>query len=174
MDPPGAMRTPSHASDQSPSAQRLWLRWGTVVLAADLVIHNGTGLLVNDWEGWGVAAGTFVFVLVTGLVIVGLTFGLLVRWGLKPSPPGGRNRAALAALLTGIASLAAYAIFFTWAPVLIAPAALLLARQGLRTADKRAERAIALTGGALGLVSLAFFVFLLVVVVATGDYPFGL
>ena len=173
MDLAGAMRTPSNASDQSPSARRLWLRWGAVVLAADLVIHNGTGLLVNDWEGWGVAAGTFVFVLVTGLVIVGLTFGLLVRWCLKPSPPG-RNRAALAALLTGIASLAAYAIFFTWAPVLIAPAALLLARQGLRTADKPAGRAIALTGGALGLASLAFFGFLLVVVVATGDYPFGL
>jgi hypothetical protein len=168
------MGTPSHASDQSPSARRLWLRWGAVVLAADLVIHNGTGLLVNDWEGWSVAAGTFVFILVTGLVIVGLTFGLVVPWGLKPSPPGGRNRGALAALVTGIASLAAYAIFFTWAPVLIAPAALLLARNGLRTADNRAGRAIAMTGGALGLVSLAFCVVLLVVVVATGDYPLGL
>ena len=78
------------------------------MLAADLVIHFGVGLLVNDWEGWVVAAGTFLFVLGTGLVIVGLTFGLLVRLALKPSP-GGHNRAALAAPLTGVASLAATA-----------------------------------------------------------------
>jgi hypothetical protein len=119
----------------------LWLRWAAAVLAADLVIHFGVGLLVNDWEGWAVAAGTFLFVLVTGLVIVGLTFGLLVRWALKPSP-GGRNRAALAALPTGVASLAAYAIFFTWAPVLIAPAALLLAWEGLRAAGGAGRTAI--------------------------------
>ena len=87
---------------------RLWLRWAAAVLAADLVIHFGVGLLVNDWEGWVVAAGTFLFVLGTGLVIVGLTFGLLVRLALKPSP-GGHNRAALAAPLTGVASLAATA-----------------------------------------------------------------
>jgi|SRR5215216_2237385 len=151
----------------------LWLRWAAVVLAADLVIHFGGGLRVNDWEGWKVAAGNFLFVLITGLVIVGLTFGLLVRWALKPSP-GDRNRAALAALPTGIASLAAYAIFFTWAPVLIAPAALLLAREGLRAAAERGGRGYALAGGALALVSVAFFLFLLVVSFATGSYPFGL
>jgi hypothetical protein len=151
---------------------RLWLHWAVAVLAADLVIHFGVGLLVNDWEGWAVAAGTFLFVLVTGLVIVGLTFGLLVRWALKPSP-GGRNRAALAALPTGVASLAAYAIFFTWAPVLIAPAALLLAWEGLRAVGERAGRRYALAGGALAVVSVAFFLFLLVVLFATGSYPFG-
>ncbi len=109
------------------------------MLAADLVIHFGVGLLVNNWEAWAVAADTFLFVLGTGLVIVGLTFGLLLRWALKPSP-GGHNRAAFAAPLTGVASLAAYGIFFTWAPVLSAPAALLLAREGLRAAAERRGR----------------------------------
>ena len=52
-------------------SDRLWLRWAVAVLAADLVIHLGMGLLVNDLEGWAVAAGTFLFVLVSGLLIVG-------------------------------------------------------------------------------------------------------
>ena len=162
-----AAKEPSHID------RRLWLRWATAVLAADLIVHNGIGMLVNDWEGWGTAAELFVFVLVTGLVIVGLTFGLLVRWGLKPSPRK-RNRAALAALAAGIASVAAYAIFFTWGPVLIPPAALVLTREGLRAADERGGRKYALIGGALALSSLAFFLFLLLVLLVTGNYPFGL
>ena len=118
-------------------------------------------------------AGIFVFVLITGLVIVGLTFGLLVRWGLKPSPHG-RNRAALAALAAGIASLAAYGIYPIWAPMLVAPAALVLARAGLRAAHQRGGRGFALAGGALAVVSLAFFLFLQVIAGVTGSYPFGL
>ena len=69
--------------------------------------------------------------------------------------------------------MAAYGIFFTWAPVLIAPAALLLAREGLRAARGRGGRRYALAGGALALVSVAFFLFLLVVLFATGSYPLG-
>jgi hypothetical protein len=172
MNASGTKRSTQWGTHRLSRPDRLWLRWGAAVLAADLVIHFGVGLLVNDWEGWAVAAGTFLFVLVTGLVIVGLTFGLLVRWALKPSP-ADRNRAALAVVPTGVASLAAYAIFFTWAPVLIAPAALLLAREGLRAASDRGGRRYALAGGALALVSVAFFLFLLVALFATGSYPFG-
>jgi hypothetical protein len=107
----------------------------------------------------------------TGLVIVGLTFGLLVRWALKPSP-GGHNRAALAAPLTRVASLAAYGNFFTWAPVLIAPAALLLAREGLRAAAERDGRRYALAAmrwpwSVSRSSSFSWSP------VATGSYPFG-
>ncbi len=165
-----AEHAPGHREHPDP---RLWLRWGTGVLSADLIVHNTLATFVNDWEGWGVAAQVVIFVLVTGLVIVGLAFGLLVRWGLKPSPRG-RNRAALASLGAGVASLASYAIFFTWAPVLIAPAALVLAREALRAEGGRGGRRHALTGAALGVSSLAVFVLLVVVLLVTGDYPFGL
>jgi hypothetical protein len=151
----------------------VWLRWATVVLAADLIIHNGAGMLVNDWQGWGVVAGTLVFVLITGLVIVGLTFGLLVRWGLKPSPDG-RNRAALAALAAGIASLLAYGIYPFWAPMLVAPAALVLARAGLRAAHHQGGRGFAIAGAALGITSLALWTIVVIVVLVTGSFPFGL
>jgi len=63
------------------------------------------GLLVNDWEALGGRRGHLLFVFGAGLVIVGLSFGLLVRWALKPSS-GGHNRVALAAPVTGVASLA--------------------------------------------------------------------
>jgi len=69
--------------------------------------------------------------------------------------------------------LAAYGIFFTSSPVLIAPAALLLAREGLRAGGERGGRRYALAGGALALVSVGFFLFLLVALFATGSYPFG-
>lgn len=150
-----------------------WLRWGTTVLAADLIVHTTAGVLVNDWEGWANAAQNFAFVLVTGIVIVGLTYGLLVRWGLKPSPHG-RNRAALAALGAGAASLASYAIVFTWAPVLIAPAALVLAREGLRQSGTHGGYPSAITGAALAVTSLIVAVFFAIVVILTGYFPFGL
>jgi len=57
--------------------------------------------------------------------------------------------------------------------VLIAPAALLLAREGLRAARGRGGRRYALAGGALARVSAAFFLSHLVALFATGSYPFG-
>ena len=57
--------------------------------------------------------------------------------------------------------------------MLIAPAALLLAREGLRAVGERGGRRYALAGGALALVSVAFFLFLLVVLFATGSYGVG-
>jgi hypothetical protein len=152
--------------------RRLWLRWGAAVLAADLIVHNTGGVLSNDWEGWGVFWETVTFVLVTGTVLVGITYGLVVRWALRPTPRG--NRAATAALWTGAASLAAYAIFFTWAPVLIAPAALLLAREGLRNAEIRGGRRRALAGRVLAVCTFAVFIWFVVVAIVTGSYPFGL
>jgi hypothetical protein len=150
-----------------------WLRWAAAILAADVIVHNTAGTLSNDWEGWGVAAVNFAFILVSGLIVVGLTFGLLVRCGLKPSPRG-RNRAALAALGAGIASLAAYGLYFTWAPALVAPAALVLARAGFHDAAERGGRGYALAGAALGTVSLALWTAVLTYAWITGHFPFGL
>ena len=163
---------PTQTTKSRPREQRLWLRWGAAVLAADLIVHNTGGVLANDWEGWGVFWETVIFVLVTGTVLVGITFGLVVRWALRPTPRG--NRAATAALCTGAASLLAYGIFFTWAPVLIAPAALLLAREGLRNAEFRGGRRRALAGRVLAVCTFAVFVWFAVVAIVTGSYPFGL
>jgi hypothetical protein len=41
----------------------------------------------------------------------------------------------LVALAAGLLSVAAYAIFYTWAPILIAPGAVLLGRAGLARAQ---------------------------------------
>jgi hypothetical protein len=168
-----APRVVASASADVPVDRWAWLRWATAVLAADLIIHNGVGVWVNDWQGWGVVAGAAVFVLISGLVIVGLTFGLLVRWGLKPSTRG-RNRAAPTALAAGIASLLAYGLYPVWAPMLVAPAALVLARAGLRAANQRGGRGFALAGAVLGLTSLALWTLMVIVVLVTENYPFGL
>ena len=137
--------------------RRSWLRWGIAVFAGFETVHLAGGTLGNDWEGWGTFVENAAFVLVTGLVLVGLTYGLLVRWGLKPSPRG-RNRPALTGLAAGVLSVASYAAFFMWAPVLIAPAAVLLGRAGLAQAQNgHGGRAYAAAGAFLGLASLAVF-----------------
>jgi hypothetical protein len=92
--------------------ERSWLRWGGGVFVALETVHFVGGLVGNDWEGWRTFFENFAFVVVTGLVLVGLIYGLLVRWGLKASPRG-RNRPALVGLGAGVLSVASYAIFFT-------------------------------------------------------------
>ena len=142
------------------------------MLVAYLVVHNGVASAVNDWEGWSNFVGNVTVITVWGIVLVGLTFGLFVRWGLKASP-AGRNRAALASLGCGIASLLAYAIYFMWAPFVVAPAALVLAAAGLRTARESGDRGrgCALWGGVLGALSLAYWIFCIVFVLITGSFP---
>lgn len=153
---------------------RSWLRWGIAVFAGFETVHLTGGTLGNDWEGWRTFFENAAFVVVTGLVLVGLTYGLLVRWGLKPSPRG-RNRPALTGLAAGMLSVASYAAFFMWAPVLIAPGAVLLGRAGLAQAQEgQGGRAYAAAGAFLGLASLA--VFLAMATYAAfhhGNYPFG-
>jgi hypothetical protein len=109
------------------------------------------------------------FVVVTGLVWVALSFGVLVRWGLKPSPHG-RNRAALSAAAAGLLSLVAYLVYFTWAPLVVAPAALLLARAGLRTSDENGDRRYAVAGATLGTLSLAYWAFCIAFMLVTGEF----
>jgi hypothetical protein len=148
-----------------PARDRRWLRWGAIVLAADLVFHAGGGTLSNDWEGWGVFWSNVLFVLITGVIIVGTTYGLVARWALR------RSHAAGAALGTGIASLAGYAIVFTWAPVLIAPAAFLLARAALRSDPPPGGRRMARTGAVFAVATFAVFVWFVVTAIVTGSLP---
>jgi hypothetical protein len=151
---------------------RTWLRWGAAVFVGFETVHLVGGTLANDWEGWDTFLGNLAFVVVSGIVLVGLTYGLLVRWSLRPSPQA-RNRAAIAALVAGVLSVATYPLFFTWAPVLIAPAALVLGREGLaRAREGQNGRAFALAGGALALASLAVFAALLgYAAMHDGEYP---
>jgi hypothetical protein len=139
------------------------------------VLHAVGGVLVNEWEGWGVFFEVVSFVAVSGLLIAALTFGLLVRWGMKGSKKG-RNRPALASLVAGVLSLLSYALFFMWTPLLVAPAAVLLGREGLtRAAEGDGGRGYAMAGVLLGLASLAFGVFLIgYALTHGGDFPFGL
>ncbi len=151
---------------------RSWLRWGAATFAGVEIVHLVAGTAVNEWEGWGVFLGNASFVVVSGLAIVALVFGLLVRWGLKPSPRG-RNRSALAALGAGLLSVAGYASFFLWAHLLTAPAAVLLGRAGLmRAQEGRGGHAYALAGALIGLASFAFGAAMLAYALFhEGDYP---
>lgn len=148
----------------------VWVRAGIVTLVVDLVLHTLAAVLANDWEGWGVFWNNVVFIVLTGLVWVALTFGLLVRWGLTPSPQG-RNRAASAAAVAGVLSVVSYLVYFTWAPLVIAPAALVLARAGLRGAAGKRTRGLALTGAVLGTLSLCYWAICIAVVLITGSFP---
>jgi hypothetical protein len=153
---------------------RSWLRWGAAVFAVVEAIHIVAGTLVNEWEGWGVFFGNVSFVVLSGAVITALVFGLLVRWGLKPSPRG-RNRAAAASLAVALLSVVGYAAFFTWAHLLIAPAALLLARAGVRRAEEgHGGRTSAIAGALIGSASIAFGLVLFTYALFEGSYPFGL
>ena len=151
---------------------RSWLRWGAAVFVVLETIHLVGGTLGNDWEGWRTFFQNAAFVIVSGVILVGLTYGVLVRWGLKASP-GGRNRAALTGLGAGLLSVVAYAAFFAWAPVLIAPSAVLLGRAGLGHArEGRGGHAAAAGATVLGLASLAVFVALLTYAALNdGNYP---
>ena len=168
---PSAPATHSKATPHKRTA-RPWRRQAAWMLAAYLVIHNGAATLVNRWEGWSNFAENFAAIAVWGLILVGLTFGLLVRWGLKDSPKG-RNRAALTSLGTGVGSLLAYTIYFMWAPFVVAPAAVILAVAGLRTAREsvRGGRRYALAGGVLGGLSSAYWLFCIVFVLSTRHFP---
>ena len=148
----------------------VWVRAAIVTLVADLVLHTVAAVLANDWEGWGVFWNNVAFIVLTGLVWVALTFGLLVRWGLTPSPQG-RNRAASAAAVAGILSVVSYVVYFTWAPLVVAPAALVLARAGLRDATDKRTRGLALTGAVLGTLSLCYWAICIAVVLITGSFP---
>ena len=148
----------------------VWVRAAIVTLVADLVLHTVAAVLANDWEGWAVFCNNVAFIVLTGLVWVALTFGLLVRWGLTPSPQG-RNRAASAAAVAGILSVVSYVVYFTWAPLVVAPAALVLARAGLRDATDKRTRGLALTGAVLGTLSLCYWAFCIAFVLITGSFP---
>jgi hypothetical protein len=151
---------------------RSWLRWAAGTFAGVETLHLIGGLAINDWEGWGTFFSVLSFTVFSGAVITALVFGLLVRWGLKRSPRG-RNRPALAALAAGLLSVAGYAALFTWAHLLIAPAAVLLGRAGLTQAHEgRGGRAYALAGAMIGVASFAVAAGMLAyALVHDGDYP---
>lgn len=154
---------------------RSWLRWGAAVALGDMVLHTGGGYLINEWEGWANFLGNLTFVLVTSLIVLGLVYGLLVRWGLKPAPRGG-NRPMLAGVLLAVASVASYAVFFTWAPLLLSPGAVLLGGEGLaRAREGHRGRRGSIAAISLGLASFAFGAFLIIYALLNGgDFPFGL
>lgn len=152
----GAVSRTSLAHAALPEERR-WRRWGLRVFIVIEPIHFGVGLLVNDWEGWGTFFGVLAFVVVSGAILVGLVYGVLARWALKtPAPPTRLPRAALAA---GILAVASYVLFFTWAPFLVAPSALLLGREALRrerSVSRGRGRGSAIAGMTLGGAALAF------------------
>jgi hypothetical protein len=149
-----------------------WLKWGVLVVAADVVVHNVAARLANPWEAWSTFLENFVFIAVTGLVLASLSFGVLVRWGLRDSTRG-TDRAATAAAIAGGLSVLSYAAYFMWAPFVVGPAAVLLARTALaESALSRRGRHLAKAGMVLGATSCAAWVAAVLFALATGHFPF--
>jgi hypothetical protein len=158
---PMATTVPTAASREALGGSAV-LRTGIAVGAALILFRTVGGNFANEWEGWGTFLSTAAAVTVEGAVWVALTFGLLVRIGLRPTP-GGHNRPARAALLGGVLSILSFAVFFTGAPVIVGAGAVMLALAGLRWARSGiGGRGAALAGLVLGALTitgaLAFYI----------------
>jgi hypothetical protein len=138
----------------------------TQLVAERLDPTSTSRTLIDSSDGCPSGASAFhVAAIILGLIGVSETVSRL------PSPRG-RNRAATTSLAAGLLAIAAYAAYFTWAQILIAPAAVLLGLVGLtRAQDALGGRTRALAGVLIGLASLAFSAALLAYVGLTGDYP---
>ncbi|MFN2556454.1 MAG: hypothetical protein ABR592_06190 [Nitriliruptorales bacterium] len=147
-----------------------WVKVGALATGAEIVLHAGVAQLVNPWEGWDLFFETLVALVISGVVLGLLAFGLLLRWGLKESSKG-RNRPALASAIGGVISVASYYLFFVWMPVFFGVAAVVLGRTGLIRSQRRGGRGAALVGTMLGGAALAFWVFLVIWVLIFHDYP---
>ena len=76
------------------------------VVGIRIVVGN---LVINDWEGWGTFFVVATTLLVEGLVLGGLVFGLLVRLAARSRNP----HPAVAALITGVLSVLSFAISYS-------------------------------------------------------------
>lgn len=131
-------------------------RVGLAIAISLIGIHALAGTFANEWEGWGVALQVVAFAAVAGALAVVLTFGVLVRRGLRTAADG-RNRPARAALLVGVVGILSYVLFFTGAPAILGAGAITLGLQGLRQArDGMGRRRAAVAGLVLGAVNVAF------------------
>jgi hypothetical protein len=132
------------------------VRVGLALAISLIVIHALGGNFANEWEGWGVAVQTVSFAAAFGALALGLTFGILVRRGLRTAVDG-RNRPARAALLVGVVGILSYVIFFTGAPAIVGAGAITLGLAGLRLArEGRGRRGAAVAGLVLGAANVAF------------------
>jgi hypothetical protein len=105
---------------------------------------------------------------VFGALAVALTFGVLVRRGLRTAADG-RNRPARAALLVGVAGILSYVIFFTGTPAIVGAGAITLGLVGLRLArEGRGRRGAAVAGLVLGAANVALTLAFYVAEMASG------
>lgn len=142
------------------------LKLGTGAVAAAVVIHTLVAWVINDWEA---AISTFLLILIFGLVVGALVFGLIVRWGVR----GSAQHAAIAGLATSILSILSYGVFFIGAPPIIGAGGAVLGQVGLNRAQSRQTgiRATAWIAILVGLAAIAFWLFLYAFALATDDFP---
>lgn len=131
------------------------LRAGLTVAVVVIAVHTIGGNFANEWDGWDVALGNVLAGTILGALALALTFGLLVRPGLRAA--GAGNRPARMAVVTGMIGVVSYVVFFTGAPAVVGAGALALGLRGLQLArEGRGGRHAALTGLVLGLANIAF------------------
>lgn len=144
------------------------LRVGLVIAISVIIIHALGGNFANEWEGWGVALQTVSFAAVFGALVLGLTFGVVVRRGLRPAADE-LNCPARVAPLVGVAGILCYVIFFTGAPAILGAGAITLGLAGLRMArEGRGRRGAAVAGLVLGAANVAFTLAFYVAEIAAG------
>ena len=140
------------------------------MVIAEVVIHGLAAGALNDWEEF---VPTLAFLLVFGLVVGALVFGLLVRLGSRPSDE--RNRPAITGLVCGVLALASFGVFFVGAPPIVGAGSVVLGRAGLHQAEAgRGGIVPARAAIGLGTVVIGAWLFLYIAAVILGDFPFGL
>lgn len=151
---PMTWAAPKADAPEEPDQRRV-LRVGLVVAAGLILFRTVGGNFANEWEGWGTFLTNAAVATVEGALWAALTFGLLVRIGLR-STRDGHNRPARAALLGGVLGVLSFAVFFTGAPVIVGAGAVMLAIEGLRRARSgMGGRGAALAGLILGAMTIA-------------------
>jgi hypothetical protein len=139
-------------------------RIGLAAVLATVVARILLGsFVVNDWEGWGTFVGFSLAVIVEGLVLGGLVFGVGVRLGSR----GSEGRRVVAALVFGLLAVLSLAIPYSAPQPVIGAAAIALAVPTTRHGRARSASA----GLLLGLVTITLWVAFMVFAVVTGDWP---
>lgn len=135
------------------------------VVGIRIVVGN---LVINDWEGWGTFLVVATTLLVEGLVLGGLVFGLLVRLAARSRNP----RPAVAALITGVLSVLSFAISYSAHQAILGAGAVALGLAAIDPAgDRRGSRWMASAAIVVGLFTIAAWLSFVAFAIFTDDWP---
>lgn len=125
----------------------------------------GGNFVANDWEGWGTFVSFSVLVVLEGLILWALVFGLVVRMAAKSHQ--GRPRAVAASL--GVLAVLSLAVPYSAPQAILGAGAMALGLAALDSAPS--ARRLDEAAVALGAFSIAVWLSFVAFTFVTGDWP---